>query len=390
MNLEDDVLSNLTTASSSSAAATTDKANFNGGATPPPKKKKGRPCNPDPDAEVIAMSPRSLQATNRFICEVCNKGFQRDQNLQLHRRGHNLPWQLKQRHRPEHVRRKVYVCPEPTCAHHDPSRALGDLTGIKKHFSRKHGEKRWKCERCEKKYAVRSDWKAHSKVCGMREYKCDCGTVFSRRDSFITHRAFCDVVTRETTMKSILSLQLPPPPFASLTNTMFTPPAAHPPVDLFFNHSNGFPPAPPLPPVVKMETELGHLPAAAFSQQQQALCFPTNPNPGISSSATEPSALVGQTYESFMLPETGMSMTAMMMMNSIAASEAGAVYDDEVGGLVEGILNPGGREGDQQVGGSNLEPTRDFLSLSREDDDISCMQQVDKEGDVHHHRRNQA
>ncbi|XP_021691847.2 protein indeterminate-domain 5, chloroplastic isoform X2 [Hevea brasiliensis] len=136
-------------------------------------------------------------ATNRFICEVCNKGFQREQNLQLHRRGHNLPWKLKQKTTKE-VKRKVYLCPEPTCVHHDPSRALGDLTGIKKHYSRKHGEKKWKCEKCSKRYAVQSDWKAHSKTCGTREYRCDCGTLFSRRDSFITHRAFCDALAQES------------------------------------------------------------------------------------------------------------------------------------------------------------------------------------------------
>lgn len=133
----------------------------------------------DPDAEVIALSPKSLMATNRFLCEICNKGFQRDQNLQLHRRGHNLPWKLRQRTNKE-VLKKVYVCPEKTCVHHNPSRALGDLTGIKKHYSRKHGEKKWKCDKCSKKYAVQSDWKAHSKICGTKEYKCDCGTLFSR------------------------------------------------------------------------------------------------------------------------------------------------------------------------------------------------------------------
>ncbi|TKY64362.1 indeterminate-domain 11 [Spatholobus suberectus] len=165
--------------------------------TQPAKKKRNLPGNPDPDAEVIALSPKSLLATNRFICEICNKGFQREQNLQLHRRGHNLPWKLKQRTSKE-VRKKVYVCPEPTCVHHDPSRALGDLTGIKKHFCRKHGEKKWKCDKCSKKYAVQSDWKAHSKTCGTREYRCDCGTLFSRRDSFITHRAFCDALAEES------------------------------------------------------------------------------------------------------------------------------------------------------------------------------------------------
>lgn len=157
------------------------------------KKKRSLPGRPDPDAEVIALSPRSLLTTNRFVCEICNKGFQRDQNLQLHRRGHNLPWRLKHKENHE-VRKKVYICPEVNCVHHDPARALGDLTGIKKHFSRKHGEKKWKCDKCSKRYAVQSDWKAHQKTCGTKEYRCECGTLFSRKDSFITHRAFCDVL----------------------------------------------------------------------------------------------------------------------------------------------------------------------------------------------------
>ncbi|XP_061351017.1 protein indeterminate-domain 5, chloroplastic-like [Gastrolobium bilobum] len=175
------------TAASSTAAPTTVTQ----------KKRRNQPGTPYPDAEVIALSPKTLMATNRFICEVCNKGFQREQNLQLHRRGHNLPWKLKQKTTKE-PKRKVYLCPEPTCVHHDPSRALGDLTGIKKHYSRKHGEKKWKCDKCSKKYAVQSDWKAHSKTCGTREYRCDCGTLFSRRDSFITHRAFCDALAHES------------------------------------------------------------------------------------------------------------------------------------------------------------------------------------------------
>lgn len=134
----------------------------------------------DPEAEVVALSPNSLLETNRYVCDICGKGFQREQNLQLHRRGHNLPWTLKQRRPDEEVKRKVYVCPEPSCPHHDPSRALGDLTGIKKHYCRKHGEKKFQCEKCNKTYAVHCDWKAHMKICGTRQYSCDCGSVFSR------------------------------------------------------------------------------------------------------------------------------------------------------------------------------------------------------------------
>lgn len=225
----DESLSNLTSASGEIIASSGNRIETPGtylqqssfpstNQAPPPKKKRNLPGNPDPDAEVIALSPKTLLATNRFICDICNKGFQRDQNLQLHRRGHNLPWKLKQRTNKE-VRKKVYVCPEATCVHHDPSRALGDLTGIKKHFCRKHGEKKWKCEKCSKRYAVQSDWKAHSKTCGTREYRCDCGTLFSRRDSFITHRAFCDALAEESakaiTLDPILSTHQQPSSSAS-------------------------------------------------------------------------------------------------------------------------------------------------------------------------------
>ncbi|KAF8398816.1 hypothetical protein HHK36_014676 [Tetracentron sinense] len=198
------------------------------------KQQSSTPTSSTAPITVPQKKRRNLPGTpSKFICEVCNKGFQREQNLQLHRRGHNLPWKLKQKTTKE-VKRKVYLCPEPTCVHHDPSRALGDLTGIKKHFCRKHGEKKWKCDKCSKRYAVQSDWKAHSKTCGTREYRCDCGTLFSRcdqywavagssfdekvrvrrtrdqdalsvrsnlkkkRDSFITHRAFCDALAQES------------------------------------------------------------------------------------------------------------------------------------------------------------------------------------------------
>ncbi|KAK9228113.1 hypothetical protein WN944_021061 [Citrus x changshan-huyou] len=114
----------------------------------------------------MRLMATSEQLDSRHACGYFKKGFQRDQNLQLHRRGHNLPWKLRQRTNKDIIKKKVYICPEKTCVHHEPPRALGDLTGIKKHFSRKHGETKWKCEKCSKKYAVQSNWKAHSTTCG--------------------------------------------------------------------------------------------------------------------------------------------------------------------------------------------------------------------------------
>ncbi|KAL8100759.1 protein indeterminate-domain 12-like [Apium graveolens] len=209
------------------------------------KRKRNLPGNPDPDAEVIALSPKTLMTTNRFVCEICNKGFQRDQNLQLHRRGHNLPWKLKQRNSKDVIKKKAYVCPEPSCVHHHPSRALGDLTGIKKHFCRKHGEKKWKCEKCSKIYAVQSDWKAHTKTCGTREYRCDCGTLFSRKDSFVTHRAFCDALAEESARlcAANVPILMSPSSHANNTNTTSIPTSTYPfpllSVPNFFTQGNG-------------------------------------------------------------------------------------------------------------------------------------------------------
>ncbi|XP_020215818.1 zinc finger protein SHOOT GRAVITROPISM 5 isoform X2 [Cajanus cajan] len=155
-------------------------------------KRKRRPAG-TPDAEVVSLSPKTLLESDRYVCEICNQGFQRDQNLQMHRRRHKVPWKLLKRETPV-VKKRVFVCPEPSCLHHDPCHALGDLVGIKKHFRRKHSShKQWVCERCSKGYAVQSDYKAHLKTCGTRGHSCDCGRVFSRVESFIEHQDACNV-----------------------------------------------------------------------------------------------------------------------------------------------------------------------------------------------------
>ncbi|PON83768.1 TFIIH C1-like domain containing protein [Trema orientale] len=157
-------------------------------------KRKRRPAGtPDPDAEVVSLSPKTLLESDRYVCEICNQGFQRDQNLQMHRRRHKVPWKLLKRETQE-VKKRVFVCPEPSCLHHDPCHALGDLVGIKKHFRRKHSNhKQWVCDKCSKAYAVQSDYKAHLKTCGTRGHSCDCGRVFSRVESFIEHQDSCTV-----------------------------------------------------------------------------------------------------------------------------------------------------------------------------------------------------
>ncbi|KAK9074460.1 hypothetical protein SSX86_007058 [Deinandra increscens subsp. villosa] len=136
----------------------------------------------DPNADiVIAVSPTTLLDPNRYLCEVCYRGFSREQNLTLHRRAHNLPFSLKAKAPTDPVPRKVYLCPEPTCIHHNRSHALGDFGGLKKHYLRKHcSEKNYKCDTCFKAYSVESDLRAHSKVCAKKKYICHCGSKYSR------------------------------------------------------------------------------------------------------------------------------------------------------------------------------------------------------------------
>ncbi|KZV46793.1 protein SHOOT GRAVITROPISM 5-like [Dorcoceras hygrometricum] len=181
-------------------------------------KRKRRPAGtPDPDAEVVSLSPKTLLESDRYVCEICNQGFQRDQNLQMHRRRHKVPWKLLKRETPV-ARKRVFVCPEPSCLHHDPCHALGDLVGIKKHFRRKHSNhKQWVCEKCSKGYAVQSDYKAHLKTCGTRGHSCDCGRVFSRVESFIEHQDDCSM--------GRLRSECPPtpPPTACLSRTASSP-----------------------------------------------------------------------------------------------------------------------------------------------------------------------
>ncbi|XP_008813525.2 protein indeterminate-domain 12-like [Phoenix dactylifera] len=302
---------------------------------PKAKKKRSQPGNPDPDAEVIALSPKTLMATNRFVCEICNKGFQRDQNLQLHRRGHNLPWKLRQKSSKEGVRKRVYVCPEASCIHHHPSRALGDLTGIKKHYSRKHGEKKWKCEKCSKRYAVHSDWKAHAKTCGTREYRCDCGALFSRKDSFITHRAFCDALAEESARLMATNTD------ATKMTTSISPPLLNPPLFLPFSSWDSLPNPNPnfntsTPYQLKPENTLASLPHPYYLHH-----LPTATSPYLSATSLLQKA-------STMGPTTTTTTTGSATISTAAGGQMGS-----------SMFDAGHPSAWQRSDG----PTRDFLGV---------------------------
>nr|CAD1843145.1 unnamed protein product [Ananas comosus var. bracteatus] len=108
--LVEENMSNLTSASNEASVSSNQQSSFASPNPNPAKKKRNLPGNPDPDAEVIALSPKTLMATNRSCARSATRVSKETKILQLHRRGHNLPWKLKQRSSKE-VRKKVYICP---------------------------------------------------------------------------------------------------------------------------------------------------------------------------------------------------------------------------------------------------------------------------------------
>jgi len=79
----------------------------------------------DPDAEVVALSPRTLLESDRYVCEICGQGFQREQNLQMHRRRHKVPWRLVKRAPPgggeDGGGGDVEDGPIPSCSQEEPA-----------------------------------------------------------------------------------------------------------------------------------------------------------------------------------------------------------------------------------------------------------------------------
>ncbi|KAJ6792064.1 zinc finger protein NUTCRACKER-like [Iris pallida] len=142
-------------------------------------------------------------ATNRFLCEICGKGFQRDQNLQLHRGGTTSPGSCG---------RGAARSPgsASTCARR---RAASTTTLPGRSGPHGHQEallqeaRREEVEVRQVLQEVRGPGRLEGPLEDVRtrEYRCDCGTVFSRRDSFITHRAFCDALAEETSKLSATS-----------------------------------------------------------------------------------------------------------------------------------------------------------------------------------------
>ncbi|KAG2651770.1 protein SENSITIVE TO PROTON RHIZOTOXICITY 1-like [Panicum virgatum] len=154
--------------------------------------------------EVVELDAAELLAEHVHFCEICGKGFRRDANLRMHMRAHgdrfktldalSRPGQAKPKP-PAGDREVRFSCPFAGCNRnraHRRFRPLKSAVCARNHFRRSHCPKLYACERCDgkKRFAVLADLRSHLRHCGEEaQWRCSCGTTFSRKDKLFGHLA---------------------------------------------------------------------------------------------------------------------------------------------------------------------------------------------------------